>query len=45
MLERLAAIEADAAKLKVPVSFASQFYDLRYHVTCARKRLRQETGG
>lgn len=45
LLDRLAAIEADVAKLKVPVSFASQFYDLRYHVNYVRTRLRAATRG
>ncbi len=45
LLERLAAVEADVAKLKVPASFASQFYDLRYHVNYVRQRLQAAAGG
>jgi hypothetical protein len=40
MLERLDAIEADVYALKVPASFASQFYDLRNHVMLVRNRLK-----
>lgn len=45
LLDRLAAIEADVGRLKVPASFASQFYDLRYHVNYVRTRLRTATRG
>ena len=40
MLERLDAIEADVYALRVPASFASQFYDLRNHVMLVRNRLK-----
>jgi hypothetical protein len=43
LLERLAAIEADVGQLKVPASFASQFYDLRSHVNYVRTRLQAAT--
>ena len=43
LLERLAAIEVDVGKLKVPASFASQFYDLRAHVNYVRTRLQAAT--
>jgi TRAP-type uncharacterized transport system substrate-binding protein len=39
LLQRLDAIEVDVNALKVPASFAHQFYDLRYHVGFVRKRL------
>lgn len=37
---RLDAIEADVTALKVPASFASQFYDLRNHLAFVRQRLK-----
>jgi hypothetical protein len=40
LLERLQAIEAEVNALKVPASFASQFYDLRHHVVFVRNRLK-----
>ena len=40
LLERLDALEADVNQLKVPASFASQFYDLRNHVVFVRNRLK-----
>lgn len=40
LLERLDGIESDVNKLKVPASFASQFYDLRNHVVFVRNRLK-----
>lgn len=39
LLARLDAIEAHAALLKLPVSFADQFYVLREHVQLVRRRL------
>ncbi|MCX6953667.1 MAG: ABC transporter substrate-binding protein [Verrucomicrobia bacterium] len=43
LLKRLDAIERDVNALKVPASFASQFYDLRNHVTFVRRRLTAAT--
>jgi TRAP-type uncharacterized transport system substrate-binding protein len=40
LLQQLDDIEHDVDKLKVPASFASQFYDLRSHVTLVRNRLK-----
>ncbi len=40
LLPRLDAIEQAASALRLPVSFSSQFYDLRYHVAFVRRRLR-----
>ena len=40
LLLRLDAIEAEANALKVPASFASQFYDLRNHLAFVRNRLK-----
>ena len=40
LLGRLDAIEADVNALKVPASFASQFYDLRNHLAFVRERLK-----
>lgn len=40
LLQRLDAIEADVNALKVPASFASQFYDLRNHIAFVRTRLK-----
>lgn len=39
LLERLDAIEARAAALRLPVSFADQFYVLREHIQLVRRRL------
>ena len=39
------AIEADVYALKVPASFASQFYDLRNHVMLVRNRLKAAATG
>jgi TRAP-type uncharacterized transport system substrate-binding protein len=39
LLLRLDAIEAEVNALKVPASFASQFYDLRNHIAFVRQRL------
>ena len=39
LLARLDEIEQRVNELKVPASFASQFYDLRYHVRFVRRRL------
>jgi len=40
LLQRLDAIEDDVHHLKVPASFASQFYELRGHLAFVRARLR-----
>lgn len=40
LLPRLDAIEQAAGALRLPVSFSSQFYDLRYHIAFVRRRLR-----
>ena len=39
LLTRLDAIEEEAKQLKVPASFADQFYELRAHVAFVRQRL------
>ncbi len=39
LLERLGAIEAEVNQLKIPASFAGQFYDLRNHIAFVRQRL------
>ena len=39
LLERLNAIEQEVNALRVPASFASQFYDLRNHLAFVRQRL------
>jgi TRAP-type uncharacterized transport system substrate-binding protein len=41
---RLDAIERDVNAMKVPASFASQYYDLRNHVAFVRQRLRAAIG-
>lgn len=40
MLERLNAIDEDVNRLKVPASFAFQYYELQGHVAFVRSRLR-----
>ncbi len=40
LLHRLDTIEAEVNALKVPASFASQFYELRNHVAFVRNRLK-----
>ena len=45
LLERLRAIETDVNALKVPASFASQFYELRQHVSFVRARLTAAAAG
>jgi TRAP-type uncharacterized transport system substrate-binding protein len=40
LLHRLDEIEAEVNLLKVPASFASQFYDLRNHIAFVRNRLK-----
>ncbi len=45
LLRRLDAIEADVSALKVPASFANQFYDLRSHVAFVRQRLKSAATG
>ena len=40
LLHRLDAIEAGVNALRVPASFASQFYDLRNHLAFVRQRLK-----
>ena len=40
LLRRLDAIEAEVNALRVPASFASQFYDLRNHLAFVRQRLK-----
>jgi TRAP-type uncharacterized transport system substrate-binding protein len=42
LLERLDNIEADVNKMKVPASFADQFYVLRGHITFVHTRLMSE---
>ncbi len=44
LLQRLDAIEREVNALKVPASFASQFYDLRNHVVFVRSRLKSALG-
>lgn len=39
LIARLDAIEEEVKQLKVPASFADQFYDLRVHVSFVRQRL------
>jgi len=39
LLRQLAEIEAEVNRLKVPASFASQFYELRGHLVFVRQRL------
>ncbi|HVS52869.1 MAG TPA: TAXI family TRAP transporter solute-binding subunit [Opitutaceae bacterium] len=43
LVRRLDAIERDVDALKVPASYASQFYDLRSHVALVRQRLKAAT--
>jgi TRAP-type uncharacterized transport system substrate-binding protein len=43
LLRRLDEIETDVQQLKVPASFAHQFYDLRNHIAFVRLRLRNPT--
>lgn len=45
LLQRLDAIEAEVSALKVPASFASQFYDLRNHIVFVRNRLKAAVVG
>jgi len=40
LMERLDSIEEAVNRMKVPASFADQFYDLRGHITFVRNRLR-----
>jgi hypothetical protein len=40
LMERLDNIEEAVNRMKVPASFADQFYDLRGHITFVRNRLR-----
>ncbi len=40
LLKRLDAIEEEVNALKVPASFAQQFYDLRTHIVFVRQRLK-----
>jgi len=42
LLEKLDNIEADVNRMKVPASFADQFYDLRGHITLVHTRLMSE---
>ena len=44
LVRRLDAIERDVNAMKVPASFASQFYDLRNHVVFVRNRLKSAIG-
>jgi len=39
LLDRLDQIEQTVNKLKVPASFADQFYSLRSHISIVRERL------
>lgn len=43
LIDRLDAIERDVNALRVPASFASQYYDLRKHVAYVRRRLTEPT--
>jgi TRAP transporter TAXI family solute receptor len=43
LLRQLGEIEADVNRLKVPASFASQFYELRGHLAFVRQRLMAAT--
>jgi len=43
LMERLDNIEEAVNRMKVPASFADQFYGLRGHITFVRARLRQTT--
>ena len=43
LLERLDNIEAEVHKMKVPASFADQFYGLRGHITFVHTRLMSES--
>ncbi len=43
LMERLDNIEEAVNKMKVPASFADQFYGLRGHITFVRNRLKPET--
>jgi len=40
LLKRLDVIEVEVGELKVPASFAQQFYDLRTHIVFVRNRLK-----
>jgi hypothetical protein len=42
LLERLDNIETEVHKMKVPASFADQFYALRGHITFVHTRLMSE---
>lgn len=44
MLHKLDGIEKDVNALRVPASFAQQFYDLRSHVAFVRQRLKSAVG-
>ena len=39
LAERLAAIEADAARVEVPLSYTDQLYDLRLHMHLIAEKL------
>jgi len=45
LLRRLDEIEADVDRLKVPASFADQFYVLRGHIVFVRERLKNAARG
>ncbi len=44
LLRKLDDIERSVNQLKVPASFADQFYELRGHIAFVRRRLKGETG-
>lgn len=44
LLERLDHIEASVNRMKVPGTFADQFYGLRWHITMVRNRLVSNSG-
>jgi hypothetical protein len=43
LLEKLDNIEAEVNRMKVPASFADQFYGLRGHITFVHTRLMSES--
>jgi hypothetical protein len=45
LLRQLGEIEQDVNRLKVPASFASQFYELRGHLAFVRQRLKTAIPG
>jgi hypothetical protein len=45
LLRRLDEIEETVNRLKVPASFADQYYGLRGHITFVRERLKTQSPG